>query len=141
MADKLTLTGDPNITSPAEASMRVPPGMWRATHTPAAAAQATISRAAGAAGVKHVCWGVIISIAAAGTAQTPLAIHLRDGATGAGTILATWKVSAVANTGQTISVTGLNIPGTAATAMTLETAAVTATAVEGTVTLIGYDTI
>jgi hypothetical protein len=105
----------------------------------ATAGTPTISKAAGAAGVRHVCTALSISVSAGATAQTPVVVNLRDGATGAGTILATWALSTIVNSTTTIQLTGLNIVGTAATAMTLEFAATTATAVVGSVNLVGYD--
>lgn len=111
---------------------------WAVTNQ-ATAGTPTISKAAGAAGVRHVCTGISISVSAGATAQTPVVVNLRDGATGAGTILASWALSTIANSTTSVQLTGLNIVGTAATAMTLEFAATTATAVVGSVNLVGYD--
>ena len=105
----------------------------------ATAGTASASKAAGAAGVRHVCTGVSASVAAAATAQPAVIVNLRDGATGAGTILATWALSAIVNSMGVIQLTGLNIVGTAATAMTLEFAGATAAGVVGSVNLVGYD--
>src|SRR4051812_34364798 len=41
----------------------IPYAAWSITHLPATATKATISKAAGAAGVRHVCTGFIASIA------------------------------------------------------------------------------
>src|SRR6266404_3761087 len=80
--------------SSAGARIIVRPGDWAQGHTPAAATQATTSKAAGAAGVCHVCTSVTCVISTVGTAQTAaLVFVLRDGATGAGTILWTVEVS------------------------------------------------
>lgn len=114
-------------------------GTWSLT-TNATAAQATVSRAAGGGTVRHVATTVSWCVAANGTAQTPVLIHLRDGATGAGTILRSWVVSALVGTTVCGNENGLNITGSANTAMTIETAAAVATAVVATVNASGYDT-
>jgi hypothetical protein len=89
-------------------------------HNPAAATQATITQAAAGSGYKNVCTGLTVSIAAAGTAQTPIHAYLRDGATGAGAIKWSAVFSAPANSSQYISLDNLSIPGSDNTAMTLE---------------------
>ena len=114
------------------------PGYWSINHTPAAATQATITKAA-VAGTRHVCKTITATIACAGTAQTPLAVYLRDGATGVGTILWSAKVSAPANTSQILQITGLSVVGSVNTAMTLEFAAAGVAASEATVSLSGFD--
>jgi hypothetical protein len=71
---------------------------------------------------------------------TTLTINLRDGASGAGTVLWTTNITAAAtatNHGN-LNFCDLNIPGSAATAMTLEFAAGLANESES-VTLSGYD--
>lgn len=118
------------------------PGDWAITHTPAAATQATISRAAGAAGVRHICTGISATlIGLAASAEATILVNLRDGATGAGTILASWRLLVTGTTGSEtgIALTGLNIPGSAATAMTLEFAAAGGADTFQTVALQGYD--
>lgn len=95
------------------------PGHLSVTHEPAAATQATIGKAA-VAGVRHICKEISASIAAAATAQTPISVRLRDGATGAGTILWSMMLSAPANQCASVALTGLSIVGTPNTAMTLE---------------------
>ncbi len=116
------------------------PGQWTAS-AQATAGTPSASKAAGGAGVSHVCTGIVASVAAAATAQTPVIVNLRDGATGAGTILATFALSAPANGTGIVSIAGLNIIGTANTAMTLEFAGATAAAVVGSVNLVGYDAV
>ena len=118
-----------------------PFGGFAITHTPAAGSQATISQAAGGAGVKNVaegvCFGVSATTALGGI--TTVTVNLRDGATGAGTILQSWQYTLPAATllpfGQCFS--GLHISGTANTAMTLEFAASVGNLMEY-VTLNGY---
>jgi hypothetical protein len=116
---------------------------WGAqTSSPAAGSQATTSKAAGAAGVRHVAdcvtWSAGGVTAPAAAAQ--LVINLRDGATGAGTILWQSTIVAPAAIGQHGSgqLCGLNLIGTAATAMTLEFSAALGNESES-VALTGYD--
>jgi hypothetical protein len=113
---------------------------WTVTNTPAVATQATASKATGGGTVRHVATSVTVCVAAAGTAQTPLLFHLRDGATGAGTIIRTWAFSAPINSAECDSISGLNQTGTANTAMTIESAAAPVAAAQATVTLTGYST-
>lgn len=116
---------------------------WAATSAPAAATQASASRAAAGAGIRHICTAVSITVsggAVAPAAQT-LTFNLRDGATGAGPILATWTVGVEAVAGKTvpINLSGLAVPGTAATAMTLEGSAAPGANTLESCTLAGYD--
>lgn len=93
-------------------------------HVPAANTQATISHAAGGAGVRRVCTSLSCVLAANTTAPAAAAvtISLIDGASGGGTILWAQKIvlSAVAGAMNGIALADLWIPGTANTAMTLE---------------------
>lgn len=113
---------------------------WSQTHTPAVATQATTSKAAGGGTVRHVATSVTVCIAANATAQTPLLVHLRDGATGAGTIIRTWAFSQLVGTGSCHNLAPINMTGSANTAMTLETAAAPAAGVQATVSFTGYST-
>lgn len=118
------------------------PGEWAVNHTPAANTQATITKAAGAAGVRHVCTSISATlIGLAASAEATVLVNLRDGATGAGTILQSWRLLVVGGAGSEtgIALTGLNIPGTAATAMTLEFAAAGGASTFETVAMTGYD--
>lgn len=105
-----------------------PPGQWSAFQTPAVSTISTVTRAAAGAGVRNVCNSIAFSMGGPAI-QTNLTVVLRDGATGAGAIL--WSMHTAgqpANGGQVFEISGLNIPGTANTAMTLEfTAAPVAT--------------
>jgi hypothetical protein len=114
------------------------PGEWAIQHQPAAATQATITRAAGGAGVRHVCRSITVSLLAV-AAQGQIIVNLRDGGTGAGTIL--WSAGFVLAAGSSdrIALSGLNIVGTANTAMTLEFAAAPAATNFAQVALSGYD--
>ncbi len=122
------------------AQVTVPYSTWSVTNTPAAATQATASQAAGAAGVRHVATTVTVCLAAGGTAQTPILAHLRDGATGAGTILRSWAFSAPVNTAKCDNLNGLAMLGTAATAMTIEFTGAGVASSQQTVTLTGFST-
>src|SRR5690242_9481224 len=66
-----------------------PYATWSVVHAPAANNQATASKAAGAAGVRHVCTGITATLAAGASAPTAVNVNVavRDGATGAGTVL------------------------------------------------------
>lgn len=121
---------------------------WSVTSAPAVNNLAVASKAAGATGVKHVCSGISFSWANDGTANgtaRSLVVTLRDGATGAGTILYNWPVRITTtatdqNNFGRVDLSGLNLLGTAATAMTLE---FTGTAPDHTflaANITGYDT-
>jgi hypothetical protein len=105
------------------AALVAPPGQWSVQHSPAVGAVATISRVAGGAGVRNVCtgFGFGFSSGVAVAAQV-MVVNLRDGASGAGAILKSWLFSLAAAIIPPfgIEVAGVEIPGTANTAMTLE---------------------
>lgn len=116
---------------------------WAVTHAPVADTIATITKAAAAAGVAHVCTGITVVFVAGAVAPTAVAVKavLRDGATGVGTILwsANLALPAVAGEHCIIALSGLRIEGAAATAMCLEfTAAGGANTLES-VAMIGED--
>jgi hypothetical protein len=115
---------------------------WSQTNTPAANTQATTSKAAGGGTVRHVATSITWCFATDTLAGAgPLNINLRDGATGAGTIMRTWIVDlpAVENS-QCRDLSGLNMTGSANTAMTLEFAAAGGAASVETVSFTGYST-
>jgi hypothetical protein len=124
----------PGAASPAE---------WELNSNPAAAAQATVSKAA-VAGVQHVAVGISGSLVVTTTlaAGATVALNLRDGATGAGAVLWTQEIGlpngAVAGQSIPVDFTGLNVGGTVGNAMTLEFAGGIAS-IQQSVTLIGYD--
>lgn len=115
-----------------------PPTQWSVVHTPATNAQATASKAAGGAGVRHVATGVTACIGGAAllTAANGV-LNLRDGATGAGTIIWTAYLQNAANIANCLTFP-LHLPGTANTAMTLEFAGAGGTNNQESVTLMGY---
>lgn len=118
-----------------------PLSTWSATSTTiAAVTQTSVSKAVGGGTVRHVATGVTLCYsdsAIAGVSQ----VNLRDGATGAGTIIRSWLIAVpVAGDSQCENLSGLNMTGSANTAMTLEFGAATAATSSKTVTLTGYST-
>lgn len=96
---------------------------WVVNSAPAAGSQATASIAAEAS-VRHVLDTLCFSSGSAvAPVLTSLQVNVRDGATGAGTILMSFEVEIPAATGQDtppICINGLNLVGTTNTAMTVE---------------------
>lgn len=99
-------------------------GNWAVTHAPAANTVASASKAAGGAGVRHVLTGFHAKIVGGTTAPAAIqvTVNVRDGATGAGTILAafTMVLAAAIAAKDEIAMSDLNIVGSANTAMTVE---------------------
>jgi hypothetical protein len=115
--------------SSVNAQMCTFPGNWAASSHPAVGTLASASQAAGGAGVRHVCSGFAFSWASDGTANgaaQQVTVVIRDGATGAGTILGQWPLSYTTTTPLDppnrgfFALSGLNLVGSAATAMTAE---------------------
>jgi hypothetical protein len=106
------------------AVLAAPPGEWPLDSSPAVGAQATATKAAGGAGVRHVAKsvGFVISAAAALAGATTVVINLRDGASGAGAVLRSWTIDLPAAVIPPfgLEIGGLNLVGSAATAMTIE---------------------
>lgn len=124
------------------------PGEWAATHTPAAATQATATKAAGGAGVRHICRSITaaFSVPIAGTLTGFISVNLRDGASGAGTILRSWILdpTGIVATGvgaAYFEATDLNIIGSANTAMTLEFSAAGDANTHESVSMSGYSSV
>lgn len=115
---------------------------WAVGSTPAVSLQATASIAA-EAGVRHVADTVCFSAGSTtAPALTKLNVNLRDGATGAGTIIGSWTVVVSAATGQNVApqcFPNLQLVGTTNTAMTLEFSALLTNLFED-VTLTGFNT-
>lgn len=116
-------------------------GEWGLTHAPAVATRATISRAA-VVGARHICSSIsaVFCCAPADTATTAL-LHLRDGATGAGTILRSWRFAEFNTTAGgkfQVEIAGLHLTGSINTAMTLEFAAAPGAASFQSVGIGGY---
>jgi len=98
--------------------------IWTQIHVPAANTQATKSQGAAGAGIRNVCTGFTVTLAAGATAPTAinLVANLIDGASGGATYLwrSTISLPAVAGSQTSIVRGNLWIPGTANTAITLE---------------------
>lgn len=113
-----------NANSAVGAELVMPPGQWSVFSTPVAATQATASQAAGGAGVRNVCQSISATFATGATAQAAaLILNLRDGISGAGSIRWSKQIILPANGVWEVNISGLNIVGSVATAMTLEFAA------------------
>jgi hypothetical protein len=124
--------------------MVVDPANWTITHIPAANTKATASKGAGAAGVKHVLTSLYVGCQNSGAAAAAmLTIQVRDGATGAGTILWTLSLPILATTltDGHIFLNDLNIVGSAATAMTVEFSGAGGANTNEYVNAAGYDTL
>lgn len=104
----------------------IPDSSWAVNNNPAVNTQAVVTQAAGAAGVRHVCTSITASLTSGTTGvtvpATPVNVRLRDGVSGAGTVLFLCGLSVPTTAGAAdhITLTGLQIVGSAATAMTLE---------------------
>lgn len=131
---------DPNTTVGGGVPMNAGAPNWALTHEPAVATRATITRAA-IADVRHVCNSVSATFCcAAADVATGAILRLRDGATGAGTVLRSWRLHVMNAAGDTLQVdiAGLDITGSVNTAMTLEFAAAPGAASFQSVGLGGY---
>lgn len=134
-----------NNTTPASSgALQVTPlSTWSVINTTAASATAaTISKTAGGGTVRHVATGVTACYFDTAVGAANRIVNLRDGAAGAGTILRTFFINVVvANDTKCEHITGINMTGSANTAMTIEFASAPpgATGSE-TVTLTGYST-
>jgi hypothetical protein len=139
--DGISATNNTATTSVGTAYV-TPLSTWSVINTTSiAATAATVSKASGGGSVRHVATGITACFQDSAINTVARIVHLRDGATGAGTILRTWFLSAgVAGDADCINVTGLNMTGTAATAMTIEFSAAPAATASETVTLTGYST-
>ncbi len=119
-------------------------GAWSVTNTCNANLQGTASQAAGGAGVKNVVTGFSGQLFGDGTGNADTAtINVRDGATGAGTVLFSFRLAlatGASGVGTPFIVTGINIPGTANTAMTIEGSTIGAAHTQTTVNMWGFKT-
>lgn len=118
---------------------------WTTYHAPVANTQATITQAAAANTAKqHVLDCIVAKITATAGAPAAATVNLlvRDGATGVGTILFQYPMSQQATagaSGDSIWTCGLNIVGTANTAMTVEFSAAGGANTLESVFIRGYD--
>lgn len=144
-------TGGPTVTAtlssiqiePAPTvSLALPNTGFYVVSNPAAGSQATASQAAAGTNIKNVATNICFSAGSTtAPALTALTVNLRDGATGAGTVKATFEIIIPATTGQNVVpfCTPVNVIGSSNTAMTLEFSASLANLIES-VTLHGYTT-
>jgi hypothetical protein len=112
---------------------------WAVNSTPAVSTQATASRAALTGNGRHVatnCSGSISTIAA----QTNITLALRDGATGAGTVLWSETIICAINSPCVLSSGLIHATGSAATAMTCEWSGAPVATNFAVASLTGYDT-
>jgi len=138
-----TATNQASSTSGLNAVQAASPGEWTVSHAPAVNTQATASKAAGGAGVRHVARAISASLCAGTTAPAAaqVSVRLRDGASGAGTILWEMTLCVQATAGVSVPVTiPVNIVGTANTAMTLEFSGAAGANTFESVSLSGYST-
>lgn len=112
---------------------------------PGAAAQATATQAAAASGVRYVADCLTATLVAGATAPAAQTFNvlIRDGASGSGTVLATWAMSIPATAGASaapvvVCPAGGIVSGSAATAMTVEFSAAAGANTIQTVTLKGH---
>ena len=135
-----TASATNNTATTSLGALQVTPlSTWRVIDTDVGATQSTASKAAGGGTVRHVATSVTICRGDT-AAAAPALVHLRNGATGAGTIIRSWVIGVAAGLTQCENISGLNETGTANTAMTLEFAAAGAATSTSTVTLSGYST-
>lgn len=134
--------GNLSATTQQYALMATRPGDWSVISVPIANTQATASKGAGGAGVRHVCTSITAILAADTTAPgaASVIVNLIDGASGGGVYLWRGRLALPATAGETreIVISGLNIFGTANTAMTLEFSAAGGANTFESVTLTGY---
>jgi len=107
---------------------QAPAPFWQVENAPAANTQATASQASAGAGLRNIVDCITATFVAGATAPAAVQVTLnvRDGATGAGNIIWTGVMALPAVAGESsdpLQLCGLGIPGTAATAMTVEFAA------------------
>lgn len=123
---------------------------WNATADPGPATQATVTRASAGAGRVNVCTSISVSLAIDDHDVAPeiVRVVVRNGAAGAGAIIWSGRLALPAvydgvniktkGGCAQISVGGMNLVGSAATAMTIETTAATPANVCVAVNMSGY---
>lgn len=115
---------------------------WSVLANGSFSAQGTATRAAGGAGVRHVVDCISFSaVSGSAPALTNVNLNIRDGATGAGSVIWSISLEVSATTGQNVaphSICGLSLVGSVNTAMTVEFSAAV-TNVAQAVNMSGYD--
>jgi len=117
------------------------PGEWSVNGNPGVNTTAGCNKAAGGAGVRHICRSITATLCGTAAAAAPVSVYLRDGASGVGTII--WSAILINPAGNTvqISLTDLSIVGSANTAMTLEFSGAAGANTYESVAMTGYDTV
>lgn len=118
-------------------SATIRPNDWSVEHRPAAATQATISKAA-QVGFKHIITSITACIAAVGTASGVVVAVLRDSTTGAGNVLWSGVMSVPVAGSQNLVLSDLRIEGVKSQAVTLEFTGAGAAATVESVAMTGY---
>jgi len=113
---------------------------WAVIGMPVGNTQAVAVRAA-AASLRHVATGISATISAGVTAAGQLDVVLRDGATGVGPIVWAQTLRCPASDIRGIVQSGLKIPGSTNTAMTLEFSAAGGAGTLERVSLSGFDVV
>jgi len=118
------------------------PGEWPLNAAPAANTVASVTKAAGGAGVRHVLKSISAAVGAVAVpAATISTLQVRDGASGVGPVI--WQtyigVEAVAGKSNPRDIVGLNIVGSANTAMTVEFAAASGANTFQSISATGFD--
>lgn len=115
------------------------PGNWSVVSFPATNTAAVAVKAAGGAGVRHVCTAVSFGLGQPATALAFLGnLQILDGVT----IIWQKAISSGAGTavnGQSIDISGLALVGSANASMTAQFSAAAGAATQESVTLMGYD--
>jgi hypothetical protein len=119
--DRMRSASAANISATTQVPLMVAaPGDWTLISAPAVGVVASATRAAGATGVRHVLTSICADVNCVGAVAAPLSVVVRNGATGVGTILWQRRLTGLAGTTAQVEMSGLNIVGSAATAMTVE---------------------
>ena len=119
------------------------PGEWTIDAAPAGNIQGTVTKAAGGAGVRHVLKSLFFVLYNNAAVSATPGIYVRDGASGAGTIIyvGALAIPAVSGSMAKVALAGLNIVGSPNTAMTLEFSAAGGANTFEVVSGSGYSTI
>lgn len=119
--------------------LTAPLSTWSETDQPASNVQAIATKAAGAAGVRHVSTHVTMCLTSFNGPVIATRVNLRDGASGAGTVLWSAELFLPGSTvDATCIITPITVIGSTATAMTLEFQVAPGAANGESVTLTGY---
>lgn len=124
------------------AGMSFGPPEWSQGHRPATNVIATSTRAAGGPGVKHVLTSFEAILAGLDAAvEAVVNVNIRDGASGAGTILRSFPILVTPGGMAGLSKDNLNIYGSENTAMTIEFDAAGGASTYESVGMSGYDVV